>query len=226
MPHHGRSSASTLFRLSAALAWLATVSAPSRAAADSYKLDPDHTVITFSWNHLGVSVQAGRFRRSRGTLVFDPQRIADSTVCVSIAADSIDTNVPALDHQLKGSDWLGAAHYPDITFRSTRVVELTPRTAEMTGDLTIRDVTAPAVLHVRMNYIGAHPLASLRPRYKTWMIAGFSAITKIKRSQWRLSQWLQLGGKELVSDDIDVRIEVEAIKASQDDVGGDNGCGS
>lgn len=224
MPLHGNSSGSTRCRLSAALACFAAALVPTHAAADRYMLDRDHTLIAFFWNHLGVSFQAGRFRRSRGTIEFDPQRISDSTVCVSISADSIDTNVPALDHQLKGSDWFDAARYSDITFRSTRVVELTPRTAEITGDLTIRDVTAPAVLNVRMNYVGAHPLAGLRPRYETWKIAGFSATTTLKRSQWRLSEWLQLGGKVLVPDDVEVRIEVEAIKAPQDDEGGDNGC--
>ena len=43
----------------------AAAAIPAMAAPETYKLDPDHTYPSFTYNHLGFSTQQGRFDRRR-----------------------------------------------------------------------------------------------------------------------------------------------------------------
>jgi len=100
---------------------------------------------------------------------------------------------------------LNVEQYPYITFKSTKIEQRDATHGQITGDLTIRDVTKPVVLDVEYAGMAKSPWGTTS--------AGFSAHTRINRKDWGLN-WnvaLETGGW-LVSDEIKVDIEVELVK--------------
>jgi polyisoprenoid-binding protein YceI len=178
------------------------------ATADVFTLDRQHTEVRFSWDHLGLSRQSGRFTDVTGTVQFDAEKPETSTVNVSIALASLMTGVPALDsHLLKTREYFDVAANPAILFKSSGVRQTGDKTAELIGDLTINGITKPVTMAVVWNYLGDHPLAVVNPTYAGKTVAGFSARTHILRSDWGLTRTIPL-----VSDEIRISIEAEMSK--------------
>ena len=189
---------------------LAAGIATAPALADTYRIDKDHTEVRFSWDHLGMSRQSGRFLDVTGRISFDPDRPEDSTVDVTIRLDSLQTGVPALDDVLlRTRDFFDAEKHPTIHFKSSVVTLTTAKTANVTGDLTINGITKPVVLSVVWNFSGDHPLASVNPTYTGVYASGFSAKTQILRSEWGITRTIPL-----VSDEIRITIEAELLRVS------------
>jgi polyisoprenoid-binding protein YceI len=175
------------------------------ARADVYEIDKDHTEVRFTWDHVGMSRQGGRFRDVSGTLNFDPVTPGNSSVDVKIKIASISTGVSKLDeHLIRSGEFFDAQAFPNITFRSTSVAPTAGRTAHVTGNLTINGVTKPVTLNVRWNFSGAHPLGGINPAFKEIYVSGFSATTQILRSDWGLSRTVPF-----ISDELRITIETE-----------------
>ncbi len=202
-----QSAVAALFMLHGVMAagWVST-----SHAADTYSIDKDHTEVRFTWDHLGVSRQGGRFNDVSGTLEFDEAAPEASRVKVSIRVGSLSTGVAALDNQLlKTREFFDAAKHPTITFASTDVRMTSARTGEVTGDLTINGVARPVVLSVTWNFVGPHPMAVINPAFSDQIIAGFSATTQIRRSDWGITRTVPF-----VSDEIQIGIETELKQVS------------
>jgi len=170
-------------------------------AADKYTFDPGHSQINFSWNHFGFSNIWARFDKFDGELLLDTKDLTRSSVNVTIPVSAIDTDVEKLDEHLKTADFLDAAKFPNITFKSTKVEKAGEGKLKVTGDLSIHGVTKPAVLDVTVNKIGQHPMMKDDA-------AGFDASATIKRSEFGVGMYAPN-----VSDEIAVRITAETHKA-------------
>ncbi|WP_029215103.1 YceI family protein [Kallotenue papyrolyticum] len=171
----------------------------------AWQIDTAHSEILFSVRHMMISTVRGKFRQFSGTVEGDERNPTAAKVYVEIDAASIDTGNADRDQHLRSADFLNVERYPKITFKSTRIEQLDDQHFKLHGDLTIRDVTRPVVLDVEYAGMAKSPWGTFS--------AGFSAHTKIKRSDWGLS-WnvaLETGGW-LVSDEIKVDIELELIK--------------
>lgn len=176
-----------------------------QAFADTYILDRQHTEVRFTWDHLGLSRQGGRFQDVTGRVSFDPQSPEMSEIDVSIPVASLSTGVAKLDeHLIKSREFFDVGAYPRILFKSTAIKMKSDRTGEATGDLTINGITKPVVLEFLWNFIGNHPLASINPVYAGHYSAGFSASTQIRRSDWGITRTIPY-----VSDEIRISIETE-----------------
>ena len=110
--------------------------------------------------------------------------------------------------ELAHGDFLNAAEYPYLTFKSKRVEVLDDSHARLIGDLTIRGVTHEVVLDTE--YVG-----QAKSPWGTTS-AGFNASTKISRKDWDLNwnQALETGGV-LVGDEIKINIELELVKQEE-----------
>ena len=76
-----------------ALAGLLGSAFAAQAAPQTYKLDPGHTMVLFSWNHFGFSNPTANLGLGEGTLVFDQQHPANSSVDVTLPLANLDTHV-------------------------------------------------------------------------------------------------------------------------------------
>src|SRR5688572_32435150 len=98
--------------------------------AGSYVIDKAHTSLIFKLSHLGFSTYTGRFTRLDAKLQFDPANLATSRVDVTIDPRSIEAdNAPSGFLQaLAGKDWLDAARFPAMNFRTRSVGGTGPNT--------------------------------------------------------------------------------------------------
>lgn len=181
------------------------LAAPANAVPETYTFDKDHTEIRFSWDHVGLSRQSGRFLDIAGEVVFDQERPEASRIDVRIPLRSLSTGVPALDDVLlKTPDYLNVSQYPEITFKSSEIVMTTAKTANVAGELTFNGVTRPAMLSVVWNFSGEHPLSKINPTYAGVYASGFSARTQILRSEFGITRSIPL-----ISDELRITIETE-----------------
>jgi polyisoprenoid-binding protein YceI len=180
-----------------ALAGLLGAAVSVQAAPVTYKLDPGHTMVLFSWNHFGYSNPTADLGLGEGTLVFDEQHPANSSVEVTLPLARLDTHVPALDEHLKKPDFLDAGTYPVVTFKSTQVQPLGGNKFKVTGNLTVHGVTRPVVLDATLNKVGPHPMSKAQS-------IGFDATASIKRSDFGVGAYVPS-----VSDEIAIRITTE-----------------
>ena len=175
--------------------------------ADVYAIDKPMTNITFSWIHLGISRQSGRLLDSAGQVEFDPDAPEKASVAATMKVASLWTGIDAFDKQLKSADYFDAAQFPTITFKSTEVKKTGDRTGEVTGDLTIMGQARPVTLAVTWNFTGEHPWGALNPAYQNKFVSGFTATTKIMRSDWGIKR-----GTPLTSDEIEITINAELTR--------------
>jgi polyisoprenoid-binding protein YceI len=198
-------------RLSAMLAavlWV--VAGPiGSARADTWGFDKQHTEIRFSWDHLGLSRRSGRFLDMDGTLDFSPTEPEAGTIELSIRTASVVTGTKELDDALKSPDFFSAAAHPRISFRSTGITKTSEKTGDLKGELTILGVTRPVTLATTWNFTGEHPLSASNPTFQGKWVSGFTATTKVLRSEFGLKR-----GIPLLSDE--VRIDIEAVFLRKD----------
>lgn len=171
----------------------------------TYSIDPVHSAAHFSVRHMMVSNVRGEFTRLSGTIQFDPDNPANSTVEAQIDAASISTREPDRDTHLKSADFLDVDKFPTILFRSTKT-EAKPGGGTVTGDLTIHGVTRP----IRLDVEG--PSTETEDPWGKQRI-GLSATTKLSRKDFGLT-WnaaLESGGV-LVGDEVKITIDIEAIR--------------
>jgi polyisoprenoid-binding protein YceI len=170
----------------------------------TFAFDPAHTVVGATARHLMVSKVRGKFTDVTGviTIAEDP---LDSSVEVSIKAASIDTGVADRDNHLRSPDFLDVETYPELTFRSTRVVKHSGNDLVLAGDLTIRGVTKEVELEVEYAGVVTSPWGQ--------QVIGFSAHTELDRENFGMT-WnaaLETGGV-VVGKKLKIEIEVEAIR--------------
>lgn len=90
-------------------------------ATEQYAIDPAHSSVEFSVQHLVLTSVKGGFTQFSGEIFYDERDAANSWVKVVIRADSLTTNQPDRDRHLKSKDFLFAQKYPEIVFESRRI---------------------------------------------------------------------------------------------------------
>lgn len=180
------------------------------ARADVWVLDKNTTTVHFSYGHLGVSRQSGRFKDIEGRLEFSPTEPERGAVDITIKAFAVSTGVAELDKLLRSGDFLDTSRHPTIRFRSIGVTPKSERAGDVDGELSLMGVTLPVTLAVHWHFTGEHPLASVNAAYAGRWVSGFTASTVIERSRWGLKR-----GVPLISDEVEIRIEAEFVKADR-----------
>ncbi|WP_435258791.1 YceI family protein [Thioclava sp. FR2] len=179
----------------------ALFAAPAFAEAEKYVLDSSHSQIVFSYNHLGYSTSWGMFSGFAGEIQFDQADPAASSVTVSFPVKSMLTGWEERFTHFMSPDFFDASDDEMVSFASTAIEVTGEKTAKITGDLTLNGVTKSVVLDAVLNQVGDHPMAN-----QPW--AGFSATTTLVRSEYNLGMFAPY-----VSDEVQVQISVEAMKA-------------
>jgi len=169
----------------------------------AFVIDPNHSRATFSIRHIFSKVP-GSFTRLQGTLTFDVDAPTVSSVRAEIDASSIDTANSRRDADLRSDNFFDVEKYPTLTFVSGKVKDLGQGKLEVAGDLTMHGVTKPVTLAA--SYLGSGPGPD------GVLHAGFEGTTRIDRKEFGIvwNRTLDQGGT-LLGDDVDVRLDIEAI---------------
>lgn len=181
-----------------------TLNGVSIPAPGRFTIDHDHTTVGFVARHLVVSKVRGLFGDVSGAVTIAENPL-ESSVEVTIVAASINTGAPDRDNHLRSGDFLEIEKYPNLTFRSTRMVSHSGTDFVLAGDLTIRDVTREVQLDVEFDGMITSP-------YGQEVIA-FTASTEIDREEFGLTwnQALEAGGM-LVGKKVKIEITSEATR--------------
>ena len=184
--------------LAAAIPALAQIALPgardaARVSAGTYKVDPNHTQVLWTVDHMGISPLSGAFGASGGTLEIDPAKPSAAKVTVTFNIADLSTTAPAFTKHLLSADFFDATKFPTATFTST-AVQASGENAKITGDLTIKGITKPVTLDTKFFGAGANPMNKK-------LNVGFSATTTIKRSDFGLGYAVPV-----VGDQLDLRI--------------------
>jgi polyisoprenoid-binding protein YceI len=172
-------------------------------------IDQGHSTVGFVARHLMISKVRGRFGTFSGSIHIDEDPL-DSTVDVIIHAASIDTGNPERDAHLRSGDFLNVETYPFMTFSGRGLAVTGTRSFQLTGHLTIQDVTRPVILDVEFEGVAADAFGNDR--------VAFTATTAIDRELFHVT-WnkaLETGGV-VVGNRIEIELEIQAVRRAADE---------
>lgn len=132
--------------------------APLPIPSGTYVMDKTHGYVTFSYSHFKLSNPILAFRDVDAQVKLDAKSPEKSKVNVLIKAESIDSGVDKFDTHLRGDDFFNTLKFKDITYTSTSLVRTGEKTGTLTGNLTLKGITKPVTLNVRLLAARKHPL--------------------------------------------------------------------
>jgi polyisoprenoid-binding protein YceI len=168
-------------------------------------IDPDHSVAAFAIRHLMIATVRGMFPKVTGTIRYDDQDIARSSVEAEIEVASLSTGVKKRDEHVLSDEMLDAARFPKMTFRSTRIERGPDHLLAVHGDLTIHGVTRQVVLD-------ATHFGPVKSPFGGEITLGFSASTRVNREDFGVlwgSEPLE-GGGFIAGKEVEITIDLEA----------------
>ena len=172
--------------------------------AGNFTTDPTHSEIGFTARHAMVTKVRGSFTEFSGTASSE-ENLNNAQINVEIDVNSVDTRNSDRDGHLKTGDFFETEKYPKITFKSTDIKAKDDETLEVTGDLTIKDVTKPVTIDFEFNGEAVDPFGNTR--------VGFEGQTTINRKDFGLNFQAALDtGGVLVSEKITLNFDISAIK--------------
>lgn len=185
--------------LVAALGGAGVVSLP--AMADTYEIDTKgaHASINFAVSHLGYSWLVGRFDNFSGEFTYDPKKVEESKISVTIDTKSVNSNHAERDKHLRSADFLNVDKFPEAKFVSTKIVKDDDDEFDIVGDLTLNGVTKSVTIDVDKIGEGKDPWGGYR--------VGFEGETEINMRDFNIK--MDLGP---ASQTVKLTLHVEGIK--------------
>jgi polyisoprenoid-binding protein YceI len=168
--------------------------------AGTYNVDPNHTQVVWSVDHMGFSRLYGMVGQITGVLRLDPARPEAATLQVDIPLSGLAVTSPNFARHLATPDLFDTAKFPSARFVS-RSVTVNGERATISGDLTLHGVTRPVALDARFYGAGANPMSKAQT-------VGFSATAQLKRSDFGLGYAVPA-----VSDEVKLEITAAFEKA-------------
>jgi polyisoprenoid-binding protein YceI len=184
-----------LLALFAALALLLS----SRAETEAYKIDSVHSSVGFTLRHM-VSKFSSSFTKVSGTINYDAAAPEKSSVEATVEIGSVSTANEKRDAHIKSPDFFDAAKFPTATFKSKSWHKTGDGTFDVTGDLTIKDVTKEVVLKTTLLGSG--------PGMGGATVTGWEATTTIKKSDFGVAGPAMLS--KALGDDVAITVNIEA----------------
>jgi polyisoprenoid-binding protein YceI len=169
-------------------------------------MDKAHASLVFRVNHLGFSNYTAQFKSFDAQLQFDPKNLAASTMMANVDPRSLDLDnpPPGFVDELLGDQFLDAAKFPQMSFKSTKLENIAANQVRITGDFTLHGVTKPVVLNATFN--GGWAGIPQDPHARI----GFSAHGSLNRGDFGIAYGIPAPGTTMgVSDRVDIAIEAE-----------------
>jgi polyisoprenoid-binding protein YceI len=179
---------------------------PVSARAETWVIDPAHTVSGFTVKHMMIANVTGVFEVTRGTIEYRPGDPGSVKADITIEAKSVNTRIGRRDDDLRSDNFFSAEKFPTLAFRSRRVQNVRAEGFDLVGDLTIRDVTREVVLKVD------GPTAPIKDPQGNRRV-GATASTTINRKDFGImwNRTIEAGGV-VVGDEVKINLEVEAVE--------------
>lgn len=176
-----------------------------QAQTKNWMLDRSHSNVKFTVTHMVVSEVDGSFGKYNGIMVTNGDDFTTAKINFTVDVASINTNNEGRDRHLKNDDFFNVEKFPEMKFESTSMKKTGDNKYELTGNLTIRDITKPVKFDV------VH-LGNTVDRGRTK--AGFKATATIDRFDFNL-KWDRVteAGSLVVARDVKININCAWVEA-------------
>lgn len=179
--------------------------AGSCLAADEYTIDSSNSKVGFSVKHMVINKVSGFFNDFSGTIQFDQADVTKSSISGTVKVTSVDTGNPDRDDDLRSGDgFFETAKFPEITYQSKKIVKKGDGYV-CSGTLTIHGVSRDIDLSATVS----GPIKDMHGNSRI----GVEATGTLNRKDFGLT-WNRVleGGGLVVSDEVTITINVEAVK--------------
>jgi polyisoprenoid-binding protein YceI len=178
----------------------------------SWIFEPGHTEAEFRARHMMVTWVRGLFKDIRGRLEFDWDGCLGSTFEGRIDATKVWTGEPDRDAHLRSADFFDVEQHPEISFSGRLTERIGERDFKAEAELTIRGTTRNVPLDVTTLGEWETPFWDGDENRGAMRRIGFEARGRVDRHDFGVSWQDELpGGGVVVSNEIDLTIDVEAI---------------
>jgi polyisoprenoid-binding protein YceI len=170
-----------------------------------WNLDKSHSEIKFKAKHLMISTVSVGFDNYDLEVETEGDDFSTAKANYKAEIKSIKTGDAQRDGHLLTNDFFNAELFPEMKFQSTESTKTGDKSFEISGLLTIRDVTKPITLKAEVEGIVKDPWGNTK--------AALQISGKINRKDYGLSfHVLTDTGSLLVSDEIKLEAELELTK--------------
>ncbi|RZA34895.1 MAG: polyisoprenoid-binding protein [Lysobacteraceae bacterium] len=185
--------------LIAALAASSTLGAGIAFAADTYKIDPNHTYPSFEADHMGISVWRGKFNKTEGSVTLD-RAAKTGSIDIVIDTTTIDFGHDGMNAHAKKADIFDVEKFPTATFKAKSITFTGDVPTSAAGELTLHGVTKPLTLTINRFKCIEHPRLKRE-------VCGADASAQFNRGDFGVTF-----GLPAFSPEVKLAIQVEAVK--------------
>lgn len=192
----------TLKLLLASLLLLTTLAPAATAEPIEFGIDAAHSAVAFKVRHFFTQVP-GHFNTFDGTIVYDPEKPEDSSVEMTVQAESIDTGNENRDGHLRSADFFDVEKFPTLSFQSVSVQSAGDGELAVLGDFSMHGVTKR--LTIPVNVLGLMQGEQAR--------AGFSTEFTLNRKEFGI-EWNRAldNGGTILGDEVKITIDLEVVE--------------
>lgn len=172
--------------------------------AQKWAVDKVHSSVKFNITHLVISEVEGSFKVYDGSISNTKSDFSDAQINFSVDVASINTDNEMRDEHLKADDFFNAKDFPKMTFKSSSFKKKSGNTYELSGDLTIRNVTKKVKFQVTYGGTAKDGYGNTK--------AGFKADATINRFDYGL-KWNALteAGGATVGQDVRIVLNLQFV---------------
>jgi polyisoprenoid-binding protein YceI len=178
----------------AATLFLLTAFPHALSAAETLKINPQKTRITFEVDAVGWPTTKGAFKAFQGNINVDFKEPAKSAVSFVVQSGSVDAGSSSVTGFIKSESMLNTAAFPEMRFRSIAVEKLSESAVRVAGNMTFMGQTRPVSFQVDVD----------QRQYAQKQLR-FSARGTIKRSEFGF-----ISGQPLIADNVRILVTTEA----------------
>ena len=173
-------------------------------AQNVWAVDPDHSKLTFSVTHLGISSIDGLFNKFEATISSNKADFSDAVLEMTADVNSINTQVEARDKHLRSSDFFDVEKFPKMYYKSTSIRKDGKEKGRYisNGYLTMHGIVKPVELKLWYRGTMENPANK-----KT--AAGFQVLGSLQRSDFDLGSKFP---ESLISNEVILKADVEFLK--------------
>jgi polyisoprenoid-binding protein YceI len=174
-------------------------------AVETYNIDSAHSEATFRIRHLAFTKVSGKVPL-QGTIRMDESDQRKSSVDVIIDAGGINTGNETRDKDLRSAKFFDVTTYPNITFKSSAVTEVSKGKLSVTGTLTMHGQAKTVVIPVEFKGTapGAKPGTT---------VAGFEGNLSLDRTDYGIKTYASDSGDVgMVGKEVTINLIIEADK--------------
>ncbi|REL38243.1 polyisoprenoid-binding protein [Rhodohalobacter sp. SW132] len=171
-------------------------------AQDTWVHDQYHSNLGFTVTHLGIADVPGHFGEYSVSITASEEDFSDAQIELTVQTATVNTRVQDRDDHLRSEDFFHVEQYPEMTFSSRSIRTVEEGVFELTGDLTLLDVTREVTMTMVHRGTVENPMADGAP------VAGIQISGTIDRSEFNLGNGFP---PPMISNNVEIKADGEFV---------------